>query len=59
MAPVAPARSDWEAALSTATPDSLLRVFAALTHRMHAEPADSTIRSQRDKVQTEILRRMT
>jgi len=39
---------------------SLLRAFAALTHRLHVANriAAPIIRSQRDRVEAEILRRM-
>lgn len=47
-------------ALYHTTDEGLLQTFAALTHRLHAAEEDTTpvLRSMRDRVQAEILRRM-
>jgi hypothetical protein len=39
--------------------DGLLRTFAALTHRLHADRKREDLREQRNLVEAEILRRMT
>jgi len=47
-------------ALAGASPEALLRTFAALTHQLHdaAGRYERDLRAQRDKVQAELLRRM-
>jgi hypothetical protein len=62
MSDEAATHDEAEVMLRHASNATLLRTFAALTHRLHVadrKAAGPIIRSQRDRVEEEILRRMS